>query len=241
MNADASEMPLPRMLHLAEQLDHPVRIVAAPQAKAQPAPAAEAKPTPQPALAAAETPAAPPADALAEAAELPVVALVESPAAEKEPETPPVAMPSVGAIDAFIPPKPVAASADEDEKPADPFAVAAMTNGGRREADAKPARTVSLFERVTGGGRPAFGRKIPSLSKSSEVTEKKELSATKEVQAAAPQPVPAATTPAATAPEEAQVEEELKLGGLDPADRLPTSESDDDLLDIPAFLRRQAN
>ena len=240
INADASEMPLPRMLHLAEQLDRPARIIAQPQAKAQPAPAAEAKPASQPAPVAAETPATPPADALAEAAELPVVALVESPAAEKEPETPPVAMPSVGAIDAFIPPKPVAASADEDENPADPFAVAAMTNGGRREADAKPARTVSLFERVTGGGRPAFGRKIPSLSKSPEVTEKKELSATKEVQAAASQPIPA-SVPAEAVPAEAQVEEELKLGGLDPADRLPTSESDDDLLDIPAFLRRQAN
>jgi len=32
-----------------------------------------------------------------------------------------------------------------------------------------------------------------------------------------------------------------RLGGLDPADRTPSSNPDDDLLDIPAFLRRQAN
>ncbi len=31
------------------------------------------------------------------------------------------------------------------------------------------------------------------------------------------------------------------LGGMDPKDRVKVSEGDDDLLDIPAFLRRQAN
>jgi cell division protein FtsZ len=241
IDAHIAEMPLPRMLHLAEQIDRPARIVSAPQAKTQPA-AAEAKPVPQPAPAVVETPAIPPAEvrteAPAEAAELPVVALAEAPDAEKKPETPPVAMPAIGAIDAFIPPKPAAASADDDAKPADPFAVAAITNGGRRETESKPARAISLFERVTGGGRPAFGRKIPSLSQAQEVAEKKESSAIKAV------PVPASAAspkPAEAAQSEVEVEGELKLGGLDPADRLPTSESDDDLLDIPAFLRRQAN
>ena len=32
-----------------------------------------------------------------------------------------------------------------------------------------------------------------------------------------------------------------RLGGLDPSDRLTTSKGDEDLLEIPAFLRRQAN
>jgi len=32
-----------------------------------------------------------------------------------------------------------------------------------------------------------------------------------------------------------------RLGGLDPADRLMSTKAEDDLLDIPAFLRRQAN
>ncbi|HLI12687.1 MAG TPA: cell division protein FtsZ [Alphaproteobacteria bacterium] len=32
-----------------------------------------------------------------------------------------------------------------------------------------------------------------------------------------------------------------RLGGLDPSDRLPMSKGEDDLLEIPAFLRRQAN
>ncbi|HEX9702470.1 MAG TPA: cell division protein FtsZ [Rhodospirillales bacterium] len=239
IDADASEMPLPRMLHLAEQIERPAKTIPLPQPKAQPVPAAEinAEPT-------IETKAEVPVDAPAEAAELPVIAAVEPAAEEKKAETPPTAMPAIGAVDAFIPPKPVAASDEEESKPVDPFAVAAMTNGGRRnEAETStPARTVSLFERVTGAGRPAFGRKIPSLSRYPEVTEKKELSDTKETQAAAPalQPV-AAPGPAEAVAPEAEEDEELKLGGLDPADRLPSSESDDDLLDIPAFLRRQAN
>jgi len=37
------------------------------------------------------------------------------------------------------------------------------------------------------------------------------------------------------------VDEDNKLGGLDPEDRLGSSEREEDLLDIPAFLRRQAN
>jgi cell division protein FtsZ len=43
---------------------------------------------------------------------------------------------------------------------------------------------------------------------------------------------PTAPTPAAAQP---------RLGGLDPADRVAGQKSEDDLLDIPAFLRRQAN
>jgi len=34
---------------------------------------------------------------------------------------------------------------------------------------------------------------------------------------------------------------QTSLGGLDPKERVKMSEPDDDLLDIPAFLRRQAN
>ena len=35
--------------------------------------------------------------------------------------------------------------------------------------------------------------------------------------------------------------QQAQIGGLDPADRISDSQSGDDLLDIPAFLRRQAN
>jgi cell division protein FtsZ len=32
-----------------------------------------------------------------------------------------------------------------------------------------------------------------------------------------------------------------RLGGVSAEERLPSSQAEDDLLDIPAFLRRQAN
>ena len=248
IDTEASAMQLPKMLHLAEQIDRPYKIHPVPQAKTAPAAAAKVEPKAEDKREAEATPATV-VEAPAAAAELPVVTIAESRSDEHRPETPPTAMPALGAADAFIPPKPAAASDDQEEKPAEPFAAAAMTNGAvraRNDAAAaetpKKTRAVSLFERVTGGGRPAFGRKIPSLSAAPEATEKKELFAK-----------PEATTPAREATQEAAAQttetashgdtedDELKLGGLDPADRLPASDGEEDLLDIPAFLRRQAN
>ena len=121
--------------------------------------------------------------------------------------------------DAFIPPKPVEpqvrpATAAAPVGSPDPFAAAAMANGARGQAPAYKARTPSLFERVTGVGR---GRAAP----------------------AEPAPVTAGpvvpTQPAAPQPQQP------RLGPLDPADRVTVSKGEEDLLEIPAFLRRQAN
>jgi cell division protein FtsZ len=87
----------------------------------------------------------------------------------------------------------------------DPYAAAAMENGGRAPHKPVKARGPSLFERVTGVGR----------------------------RAAAPEPEPAPRLAPAVSPQP-------RLGALDPADRL-SPPRDEDLLDIPAFLRRQAN
>ena len=102
---------------------------------------------------------------------------------------------------------------------ADPFAAAAIANGSRERP-----RPVSLFERVTGLGRarqpePAPAREMPTA-------------------AATPAPAPRASLPARE-PVRTQPQQ-TKLGNLDPADRLKPAH-DDDLLEIPAFLRRQAN
>ncbi|MFO0996509.1 MAG: cell division protein FtsZ [Alphaproteobacteria bacterium] len=48
-------------------------------------------------------------------------------------------------------------------------------------------------------------------------------------------------TQAQEAPKAQAVPAQATLGGLDPKERVKVSEPDDDLLDIPAFLRRQAN
>ena len=55
---------------------------------------------------------------------------------------------------------------------------------------------------------------------------------------------PAAPAPAGQRPAAAKTEPAVnqpRLTGLDPAERVGVSQSEEDLLDIPAFLRRQAN
>ena len=69
------------------------------------------------------------------------------------------------------------------------------------------------------------------------------IEAHEEVPAASPveqPPEPMAESPDQTVGEEESAPQNL-LGGLDPADRLMGTDDEDDLLDIPAFLRRQAN
>ncbi|HJO73276.1 MAG TPA: cell division protein FtsZ [Rhodospirillales bacterium] len=123
----------------------------------------------------------------------------------------------VDANDAFIPPPPVQRSDGDDGSPADPFAAAAMANGSgesEKSTESKPAvsKGLSLFERVTGTGRAA--------------------------KAAAEPAVPATGFPEVA---EMAVDNQSGIGGLDAADRVSGSQSEEDLLDIPAFLRRQAN
>jgi cell division protein FtsZ len=129
---------------------------------------------------------------------------------------------------AFIPPKPEAVV-----KPAvapaampGPEPIAAADTAIR--APQKPAsRGPSLFERVTKAGRllhreepePPVARVTPVISA-----------------APAPMPAPAAAPAPTPAPAPAA---QAKLGPLDPAERPGAKE--EDLLDIPAFLRRQAN
>jgi len=83
--------------------------------------------------------------------------------------------------------------------------------------DAKPRGRTSLFQRVT-GGRP------PQTAAQPE-----------------PAPRPAAPAPRTAQPQQPAAGQQERLGGLDPTERLPASRKDEDLLDIPAFLRRQAN
>ena len=118
--------------------------------------------------------------------------------------------------DAFIPPPPVQHSADDGGTSADPFAAAAMANGSGEpeklvEIEPSVSKGPSLFERVTGTGRAA----------------KTEV-----------EPAPAIGF---TEVMEKAMGNQSPMGGLDPADRIAGAQSEEDLLDIPAFLRRQAN
>ncbi|MBO6521304.1 MAG: cell division protein FtsZ [Rhodospirillales bacterium] len=165
-------------------------------------------------------------------------------AAAEEPETPVAATPKVGATDAFIP-KP-AAGVDEDKREvaekADPMAEADLINGGKEPEEKKPAAKSksSLFELVTGTGKAAIDR----VTGSGQRTETPQPAASNGEPKAERIMTPSGGGGSRAAVGQAgpQAMPQPTLGGLDPEDRIQESaDEDDDMLDIPAFLRRQAN
>jgi cell division protein FtsZ len=209
-----------------------------------------------------------PMDAVAEADAEPMDSLpeaAEAAPAELQPRVP-AAMPGAGNVESFIPPRAVEVEDDDTlDGPApgaDPFEVAAMVNGSHADDDTsrmggllrrpkKEGGGLSLFERVTGTGRAkkpeeaAVSEPSPATQPAAQASERGTIDALIRSRAASPQP---AETPA-PAPVQAPVQAapvqpapvKPPLGGVDPADRLPSADTEDDLLDIPAFLRRQAN
>jgi cell division protein FtsZ len=165
----------------------------------------------------------------AEAESAPAPEPIAEPVAEAAPE--PVAAPEAPK-EAFIPPPPVqVAKAEPKEQAApDPYRAAALLNAGPKPAERKKSG-LNLFQRMT-------GRKEEPQA----VEKPLEMPAPKapEPQAAAPEPAPK-SAPAAVPTPAAPPAQQTRLDGVDPQDRLPSSQTEEDLLDIPAFLRRQAN
>jgi cell division protein FtsZ len=137
------------------------------------------------------------------------------------------ATPRQNSEDAFIPEAPICSTGEQAPDVADPFAAAAMTNGGKN-TDTKPvasepkAKKQSLFERVTGlaGSTGDVAEAVafePKVAMSPPTTRSKSISTS------------------------AEAKEKAQLGAMDEAERLTSSQGEADLLDIPAFLRRQAN
>jgi len=205
-----------------------------PQTRNVDIPTKPAAPTPPTAQAAATPPVTPPvtapAPAPAQAAAAP--AAPAAPEARPEPAEKPVTKPAAAQQDAFIPPMPAGRKEQAPARQADPFAEAAMANGPQAAAEPTPAptpagetRAPSLFERVTGAGRAAK----PKSEKGGRLLGFGKAAETKPETAAPESPEPTAEAP------------QGRLGGLDPNERISSTKSEEDLLDIPAFLRRQAN
>ncbi len=122
---------------------------------------------------------------------------------------------------AFIPPRPVRPGDVRSEaKPAEPFAAAAIENA-RSEPPQPRRKGLTLFERMTGTGRarpqiePSAIAKQPGAKAEAKVSPR-------------PKPAPLETG-------------QPQLGGLDSADQTGPSPAEEEMLEIPAFLRRQAN
>ncbi len=152
------------------------------------------------------------------AANAPTEAEAANDAAPSEPVAPKPVLPQ---RPAFIPPRPVRPGEVRSEaKPAEPFAAAAIENA-RSEPPQPRRKGLTLFERMTGTGR-ARTQNEPG--------------------GPATKPAPKAELQSAPRPEPAPVETgQPLLGGLDSADTAAQSPAEEEMLEIPAFLRRLAN
>ncbi|PPR10227.1 MAG: Cell division protein FtsZ [Alphaproteobacteria bacterium MarineAlpha11_Bin1] len=120
--------------------------------------------------------------------------------------------------DAFMPPPPVDPAAQAGPLPeSDPFKEADLLNG--RQKDESGRRSGSLFQRITGSGRERESGQETAVESGPESIK---------------------TAPISEGTEKTGLHQ-TRLAGLDTEDRLQKSPSADDLLEIPAFLRRQAN
>jgi cell division protein FtsZ len=136
---------------------------------------------------------------------------VESEPLTNEAPTPVVEAPKTISRPAFIPPQPVRPGNVSNSQTSAEPFAAAAMDNAVSEPPMLKRRPPTLFERMTGAGRARVQREEPQPVK----TETKADSA---------------STPA-----------QPSLDGLDPHDRVEPSSADADLLEIPAFLRRQAN
>jgi len=178
----------------------------------------------------------------------PVEVRAEAPAAEvpiRQPEAPPTAEPAAiskepAPVDTapprpavpnapFIPPVAVeapkpAAAVSRPSPPAEPPRGAAMPSPAQEKR-----RAPNLFQRMTGAGWNRNDAREPTVSAPSRPAASDPVAQAK--------PASAPPSLAAARHEEAQP----TLQGVEPSNQAPATQSEEDLLDIPAFLRRQAN
>jgi len=123
------------------------------------------------------------------------------------------ASPLANTPDVFIPPQPVTRSGVETRSAPDPFKDAAMKNG-IRPSEGEAARAKPRVSSL-------FAR-VTGAGRVSRATKPE-----------------AGSEPVAERPVAPPMQQ--RLGGLNPEERLPASQPEEEVLDIPAFLRRQAN
>ncbi len=205
-------------------------------------------------VAAESVPHHPPAESLPDAAELRPSAMDEKvsdsglgldpdrPAAPILPEmsTAGIPHPSTGA---FVPPPPMdPRGRSEPETPPDPFREADMINGGAPERARK--RGGGLLSRVTGAGRAKKEEAKAKAEAEAEAEAQAQARAQKPAMPVGPaepvEPVGPVIKPEQDVLSEAEIEQP-KLVDVEPDDRTGAGQGEEDLLDIPAFLRRQAN
>jgi cell division protein FtsZ len=163
-------------------------------------------------------------------------------------------MPRAEADDAFIPPQPVAPASEEPAGEADSVATDALMGDQATVAEltlepekARDGTRPSLFERVTRTGRAAIGRVVADGAPERRVGAAEVINKADSGRSAVQQSPP---TDSLTLRPVAEVVTASVAIAAEAVELVPTPETvavseeaadADDLLDIPAFLRRQAN
>jgi len=138
----------------------------------------------------------------------------------------------------FIPPRAVEPAVEPTIRHAQPLAVDPIAAADLANAGAQPTREsasrrgFNLFKQVTGLTARKAGQNAPAPA-----PRHAQPPARPEPRLSTPQPAPRALAPTAPTPAVAQP----KIGGLEAPTQPSNSSNQEDLLDIPAFLRRQAN
>ena len=174
--------------------------------------------------AAAEAPVMPPVDELVRELAAATAVMAPEPVLETAGDGPP-------ADHGFIPPPPVMpgpkATLSGD---AEPFAAAAMSNGGKAAAPKGARRGPSLFERMTGTGRARQTKPAHESGPAPKLQPELEPASQP-----APRVEPVLETAAAAEPAFAPSKPPK------PAEDAALPKVEEDVLDIPAFLRRRSN
>ena len=250
VGAAMAAAPAPSMAATAEALPNP-------------APATPPEQAETPDVEVAETPAAVPVPEAAAESETPVEMRVPRPKSitRAEPEAPAVELERKPSLldraderrDVFIAPKPAAPQAAKPLGRPDPMREAEVMNAdaGSRQPERPAQRGLGgLFSRMTGKRAETPAEPAPTAAPAPAPTLDAAVPPAPAAEAsAAPReavPVIAATPtvappPSASPTPPAEGENRLSLGTPDPQDRLTRVSQEEDLLEIPAFLRRQAN
>jgi cell division protein FtsZ len=150
----------------------------------------------------------------------------------------------------FAPPPPMepesqSLSFDQANAQPEPFAEADLANASRAGSAPKSVfnrkATQSLFARVTGAAKAL---QAATTAMDSSGTAEPRLSPSRQQEpslARQPRPAPAAAPAPRPEPTPTAASSHSQSSALDAAERVKTTEAEEELLDIPAFLRRQAN
>lgn len=167
-------------------------------------------------------------------------AVAAAPAMEMQPRPFAAQLAETQAAQAFVPPaaQAIPARAAEMMRQPDPFAEADMVN-----KPAEPKKKASLFDRITGVARRAEPEAQQAM-RQAEPQFSRPAAPVAQPMPQAPVQQPMLQEPVAQAPMQAAVQSaprQADLGLIAATERPAPSRPQDDLLDIPAFLRRQAN